>query len=461
MRPPASPDTANTSPPRHRPLTLGTYIAYGVPALPIAAFAVPIYIYIPPFYAQELGISLAAIGTVLTIARIIDALSWPVIGILSDQFTTRWGRRKPWVAFSAPFILIAAVMLCVPPPGSGSWYLFIWSVVIYLASSALTLPYSAWGAELSGDYHERSHIVAWREGLTVIGTLAATMLPSFVARFGGNDPQLPLISIALFAGVMLPLCIPFALRHVPEAPALRFGENNWRGGLSIVWRNHPFRLLVAAFLLNGVANSLPATLFLLFAAHVLEAVEYQGLLLFAYFAAGVISVPMWLLLAKRYNKHRIWGASMLWACVIFIWVPFLGSGDMVAFLVISILSGFGLGADMVLPASMQADVVDADTLESGVQRTGLYFAMWGVATKLSLAGAVGLAFPLLGYIGFDAQADNNSEGALLGLALLYSAAPVVLKILSTLLIWNFPIDAESQARIRREIEQRSTSGHFV
>ncbi len=448
-------------PPQPRPLGLGSYIAYGIPTLPMAAFAVPIYIYIPPFYAQELGISLAAIGTVLTLARIIDAFSQPVIGILSDQLNTRWGRRKPWIALSAPFILVAALMLCIPPPGSGSFYLFVWSVVIYLASSALTLPHSAWGAELSGDYHERSHIVAWREGLTVVGTLIATVIPSLVTEYSGDDAQLPLISIVIFAGIMLPLSIPFALRNVPETPVFRFRESDWRAGLQIVWRNHPFRLLVAAFLMNGVANSLPATLFLLFVTHVLHAAEYQGMLLFSYFAAGVISVPLWLMLAKRYSKHRVWGASMLWACLIFMWVPFLAQGDVSAFLTISILSGIGLGADMVLPASMQADVVDADTLESGAQRTGFYFAMWSVATKLSLAGAVGIAFPLLGYIGFNAQATNNGGGSLLGLALLYSIVPVALKILSAMLIWNFPIDAESQARIRHEIEQRSISGHLV
>ena len=427
----------------------------------MAAFAVPIYIYIPPFYAQELGIGLAAIGTVLTIARIIDAFAQPVIGILSDHINTRWGRRKPWLAASAPLILVAAIMLCMPPPGAGSMYLFFWSVVIYLASSALTLPHAAWGAELSGDYHERSHIVAWREGLTVVATLIATIIPALVIQYGGNDARLPLISIVLFAGILLPVCIPLALRKVPEMPVIHFRENSWRSGLRIVWRNHPFRLLLAAFLLNGIANSLPATLFLLFVTHVLDAAGYQSMLLFSYFAAGVLSVPLWLKLARRFGKHRVWSVSMMWACLIFVWVPFLSLGDVPAFLVISILSGIGLGADMVLPASMQADVVDADTLESGSQRTGLYFSMWSVATKLSLAGAIGIAFPLLGFIGFDAQADNNGADALVGLSLLYSIVPVILKLISARLIWNFPIDAESQARIRLEIEQRSTSGHLV
>ncbi len=454
-------DSPGGGEPQRRNLTIGKYIAYGFPALPIAAFSVPIYIYVPPFYAQELGISLAAIGAVLTLARIIDALSWPVIGILSDNLDSRWGRRKPWIAISAPFILAAALMLCIPPPGSGSWYLFAWSVVIYIASSALTLPHSAWGAELSGDYHERSHIVAWREGLTVIGTLIATLIPVLLTKIGGYGARAPLIGIVIFAGVMLPLSIYFALRKVPETSVIRFSETKWREGMRMVWRNHPFHLLLAAFFLNGVANSLPATLFLLFVTHILGAEEYQGMLLFAYFTAGIISVPLWLALSKRFSKHRVWGASMLWACLIFAWAPLLGQGDVWAFFMITVLSGFGLGADMVLPASMQADVVDADTLKSGKQRAGLFFSLWGVATKLSLACAVGIAFPLLDFTGFDAQAVHNGEMSLMGLALLYSAAPVVLKIIATVLVWNFPIDAESQARTREEIERRSLTGHMV
>lgn len=242
---------------------------------------------------------------------------------------------------------------------------------------------------------------------------------------------------------------------------MRFGETGWRDGLRMVLRNHPFRLLIVAFLLNGIANSLPATLFLLFATHVLKSGDQQGILLFAYFGAGVLAVPFWLALSDRFSKHRVWGVSMMWACLVFIWVPTLGAGDFWPFMAISILSGFSLGADIVLPASMQADVVDADTLESGEQRTGFYFAMWGVATKLALAGAVGIAYPLLDFIGFDAQSEVNGEIPLFGLSVLYSAVPVIFKLAAILLIWNFPITADEHARIREEIEKRSLTDHLV
>lgn len=447
--------------PQYRRLTTATYIAYGLPALPLAALTVPVYIYIPPYYAQELGLDLAAIGFVLLLARIIDALSGPVLGILSDRIMTRWGRRKPWIAVGAPFALLTSVMLSMPLPGAGNMYLFFWSVALYLAWSAISLPHNAWGAELSDGYHERSIIVAWREGLQLAGTVVATALPFAVAYLGWAGPKTPLIAIVAVAGSMLPLTVLLALRMVPEPPMLRFAQSEWLDGLRIVWRNKPFRLLVGAFLLNGIANSLPATLFLLFVTHVLEEPASQGALLFAYFAAGIVALPAWVALSRHYNKHRVWTFSMFWASLIFVWVPLLGPGDFWGFMAISILSGLSLGADIILPTSMQADVVDADTLASGEQRTGLYFAMWGVATKLSLAGAIGIAFPLLDLIGFDAQAAHNSQQALLGLALLYSAIPAAFKLLATALVWNFPIDAESQAQTRHEIEARSLAGREV
>jgi hypothetical protein len=124
---------------------------------------------------------------------------------------------------------------------------------------------------------------------------------------------------------------------------------------------------VIAYLANGVANALPATLFLLFAGDVLGAGEQAGAFLLLYFLSAIASVPLWLRAAKLWGKHRSWCFSMLAACGVFAFVPFLSSGDQAAFLAICLLTGLCFGADLALPASMQADVVDVDTL--GALRT--------------------------------------------------------------------------------------------
>jgi Na+/melibiose symporter-like transporter len=214
--------------------------------------------------------------------------------------------------------------------------------------------------------------------------------------------------------------------------------------------NRPFRRLIAAYLLNGVANGLPATLFLLFVAHVLERGDLAGPLLLLYFLAGILGIPFWLGLSRRIGKHRAWAWAMIWASLAFAGVPLLGPGDLWWFVVICGLSGLALGADLALPSSIQADVVDLDWLESGHRRTGLLFALWSMTTKLSLALAVGIAFPLLALLGFDAGTDNDAE-ALFGLAALYGLLPVAIKAAATWLVWNFPIGEREQSDLQGKL----------
>jgi Na+/melibiose symporter-like transporter len=105
---------------------------------------------------------------------------------------------------------------------------------------------------------------------------------------------------------------------------------------------------------------------------------------------------------------------------------------------------------LVLPSSIQADVVDVDTAASGSQRTGLFFALWGMVTKLALALAVGLAFPVLELAGLN-QGEANSPGALFVLAALYALVPVILKLGAIVLMWRFPLTAEEQESLQRRI----------
>jgi Na+/melibiose symporter-like transporter len=148
---------------------------------------------------------------------------------------------------------------------------------------------------------------------------------------------------------------------------------------------------------------------------------------------------------------------MVIACVTFAWTPLLGAGDIIAFGIICIIAGACVGADIVLPPAMQADVVDYDALRNGRRRAGLFFALWGMATKLALAVAVGLAFPLLSLAGFSPNGPN-APFALDALAFAYGGAPVLLKLGVIALVWNFPITERRQRLIRRRLERRDQPG---
>ncbi len=435
-------------------LSWTTLLAYGALGLPLAALNLPLYIYLPAFYASDIGLGLGAVGFVLFLARLLDTVTDPLIGELSDRFKTRYGRRRPWVVAACPLLIIATFMLFVPAPGVGAAYLFLWTSLAYLAWTMMILPLTAWGAELSGDYYERSKITATREAFVVIGILLAAALPTMLGLNAETEQGSVLKTLAWSMSLLLPAALLALLFFVPEPPAAATANKiSFKDGLRFAWQNRPFLRLVTAFFLNGIANGLPATLFLLFVGNVLKAGEMAGPLLLLYFVAGIIGIPLWLKISTIVGKHRAWAMAMIWASLMFVWVPFLGEGDIWPFVLICCLSGLSLGADMALPASIQADVVDLDWLESGQQRTGLFFAAWSMATKLSLAFAIVICFPTLDVIGFSAGGDN-SDGALFGLAALYGLLPVIIKLGASILIWNFPIGAAEQADIRAGLAAR-------
>ncbi|MEM7226048.1 MAG: MFS transporter [Pseudomonadota bacterium] len=426
-------------------------IAYALPSLPLAVLLLPLYVVLPAFYAVDMGLGFTLVGVVLLVARLWDVVTDPIIGLLSDRFSTSLGRRRPWLLAGAPILLVSAYCLFLPAPGVTWVGLLGWTMALYLGATMIMLPYTAWGAELSSDYDERSRITAWREGFVVVGILLAAGLPAVVEA--SRAATLEVIAWSLW--IVLPICLVIAISFVPERTARQEARLVWRRGLKVLWGNAPFRRLITAYLLNGIANGLPATLFLLYVEWVLQRPDWSGVLLFVYFLCGVVAIPFWLRLSARWGKHRVWVAAMVWAALVFAVVPLLGPGDHLWFLLICVLTGFSLGADLALPASMQADVIDLDTLRSRRGRAGLYFALWGVATKLALALAVGIAFPLLAIAGFAPDQDITTPTGLFALAALYSLLPAAFKLAAVGLLIGYPITAKLQRRIRKLIEIRA------
>ncbi|MEW8221119.1 MAG: MFS transporter, partial [Candidatus Thiodiazotropha taylori] len=202
-----------------------------------------------------------------------------------------------------------------------------------------------------------------------------------------------------------------------------------------------------AYLLNGIANAIPASLFLLYVEHVLQVDESRWLLLGIYFASGVLGLLIWLPLAKRVQKHIAWSVAMLFSCSVFIWVPWLAPGDFYIFALICLLTGLSLGIDMSIPAAIQADVIDIDRAGGGGERAGLFFGLWGMATKLSLALAIGLVYPLVQLSGFDPALPSTTGITVLALA--YGLLPIPFKVFAAWLVWHFPLDSRQLSIIQR------------
>lgn len=430
-----------------------TLLAYALPALPLAALSLPFYVMVPEFYAREVGLPIAVVGYVLLAVRLMDAVSDPLAGWLADRYRPGFGRRRLWLAASAPLIALSAWFVLVPPASAGAGYLLVWAGLLSLAWTAAQVPYGAWGAELSRSYAGRTRVAAFRESATVLGTLLALLIPALAQQRGG-DARAGLAALGLLIALGLPLAAAVAVWRTPEPLERSRNALLWREGLDGILSNRPFRRLVAAFFINSFANGLPATLFLFFVTERLGSRDAAGPLLVLYFLCGVLGVPFWLWLAARTSKHRAWAWGMVLAVICFAGAVFLREGDIFGFGIVCVLTGLALGADVVLPASIQADVIDVDTAQTGAERAGLYLGLWALATKIAFAGAVGLAFPLLSAAGFDPAAGVRTPGGLVMLGLLYAGLPSLLKLGAIALVWNFPLDHAAMGDVAARIASR-------
>ncbi|MEL6922381.1 MAG: MFS transporter, partial [Pseudomonadota bacterium] len=253
--------------------------------------------------------------------------------------------------------------------------------------------------------------------------------------------------------IALPLFAAVTVTQLPEPTEYSKQTVDFRSGFKHLTANKPFLRLLAAFFMNGLANGIPATLFLYFVSDIIGQPELRGPLLFLYFLCAVAGVPFAAWASRRIGKHRAWSIGMCCAIVAFAPVTLLGEGDVVAYAIICAVSGFIVGFDLSIPPAIQADVIDVDTASSGEQRSGLYFAAWSLATKMSLALGVGIAFPLLDMLGFQAGAGPSQDAnALFSLAVIYGWIPIVLKVGAIALVWNFPLDEAKQRDLRLRIE---------
>ena len=402
-------------------------LAYGLLGLPLAFVALPLYVILPNHYAREFGVPLATLGAILLGARLFDALIDPFLGRLSDHLFARSARAVLAMGAAAALILALGFALLFFPLVHTPGALIVWAsatlVLTYAGYSALSVAHQSWGAMLGGNEAERSRIVAWREGLGLIGVVLASITPVAL----GLPATTALFFIALVAGWLAwtrAVCpAPQPLEATADAAITTLalaGSPIWRP-----FKHASFKRLLLVFMLNGIASAIPATLVLFFIQDLLQArPAMEATFLGAYFVAAAVSIPMWLAIVKRLGLAATWLIGMALAIAVFGWVTQVSAGQTGAFLAICALSGVALGTDLALPSALLAGQIQANG-DLG-KSEGAYFGWWNFATKLNLALAAGLALPLLALFGY--APGVRSPQALQALVIAYGVLPCLLKI---------------------------------
>jgi len=436
-------------------------IAYSAPAFSLAVVGIPVYVYLPKFYTDVVGINIAALGYILLSVRIFDALTDPAIGYLSDRTRTRFGRRRPYIAGGSLLVALSMYLLFNPPPGSPDFETMWFAASVYflfLSWTAVTVPYESLGPEITFDYNERTALFGIRDGLLIAGTLAAAASPALVQwMFGleegpaGERAKFFWISV-IYAPLLIGTCwwCVTAVKELPQKASRQIPR--FFTGFADTLRNKPFVILLAAYTISAIGNNLPATLILYYVEYVLES-SHAELFLLLYFVTGIAFLPGWILIAKSTSKKAAWLASMAVNTGAFIGVFFLGPGDVLAYGILVFLSGIGFGATLAIPSAIQADVIDYDEMLTGERREGLYIGLWSISKKLAAAFGIGVGLSVLGMAGYTPGVEQSGQ-VRFTLRVLYALVPSLCNMAGIIIAFRFPLSSRKHQEIRKAIENR-------
>ncbi|MFO7552577.1 MAG: MFS transporter [Haliea sp.] len=429
---------------------------YGAPAAPLAILTVPLLAYLPPFYANSLGLSLSGIGLVFFLARLWDGITDPLIGIWSDRIKSRTGQRKPWLVLGLPVLLVAFYYLTHPPGGAGLLYVGCWLILTYLGWTMIQIPYLSWGAELSSNYRIRNRISGWREGMTIFGIMLAAVVP--LVGLGDDSKNLPLVIDLTFWVVLalLPIGLLTSILTVPEGRHyLRHSTSVWSALVS-AWKNLPLRQLLLVVLCYRTGWSVFDATFVLYILEIIQ-LDFGFLpLILAQYLASIAFSPVVIVMANRFGKHVVLSASLLagalFLVTIFLFPP-VESPVLAIFL--WFLLGLANTALWIMPTSMIADTVDYGQWRGLVAHSGLYMAGYNFIQKVSLGAGIVLAFPLLDLFGFTAGEGQTARNANV-LEVITCLIPALMLLGAGLWLRRFPITEKRQRILRTRIARRES-----
>ncbi len=457
----------------------GQKVAYGAGMLGNQMFPAALSVFMVVLVAG-LGFPPLLWGVLFFVPRLLDAVTDPIMGFITDNTRSRWGRRRPYIFLGAIVAGVSyMVMWQLYEENSLAFnftYFLALSLVFFVGLTIFATPYVAMGYEMSRDFHERTRLMAVAQW---IGQWAWVIVPWFWPLIYDPDlfssPAAGARSLAIWVGLGcmgLALVPAFFVRSPPTTHAdnlLELSPKNLRENVRVfikgfgpVFRSVPFRKLCLATLLvfasfqTVAAFSFFIVVYYLFGGDAGVAGSWP-----AWF--GTISalctcflvIPIITLVSQRIGKKNtfllaqsvsIVGYILFWWC--------FRPGQPLLMLVPIPLYAFGIGALFTLMTSMTADVCDLDELHTGARREGTFGAIYWWMVKFGLAVAGGLSGLIMALVGFVPDAPAQPEGAMSGMRIAYSLVPITGALLAISVMWKYDVTEQKAHEIRAELERR-------
>lgn len=390
-----------------------TFFLYSLPSIPLAAAQIAVYIAVPAIYSKIAAVGIGITGLVIMISRVIDMITDPILGTYLDRMVEKIG-WKFWLLIGFPLISIGIFILFNPLDGLEIISLLLGIIFVTLGWTFFSIPWWGIGIAISNsNSNDRFKVVSFRELLTIPGVI----LGLFLIHFSNISGEIFLIISILFLSPLFIKKIP-----IPNISNVK-GTSYFLNIKNLFKNNSNFKYLCLSYFFIGLSNGVTSILFILFVEFIIGGSPQNFLSI--YFISAFMGLPFVYMLASKYNKKRIWTSFIILACICFLPVVFLSNNSTTLFMVICIISGFCLSADLIIPSSIQADIIYKEQQQNKNVLVGKIYSVWSFIQKLSLALSAGVCLPLLGYFGFNPSEVNTQ---LLPLSFAYGIIPIILRI---------------------------------
>ena len=408
------------------PPTVRRLASFAVLNVATGGINIPIQSYLPAFYATVIGLDIGTVGLIFMASRLLAVAADPLVGWASDRTRTRFGRRKPWIVGGGLLGLVSIFAVFFPGPHVGQGYLAVWLVLLGLGMTACTTPQVAWGGEMSSEPAQQSRVLAYIVTGSAVGIFAVLVLPALLDAIGAGNAERRVATMGIVLAALLSAglaIIAAGFREVPVRETPRFGRRDLR----LLARDGEMWRIVASDFCVALGQGMRGAVFLFFVTRYMG-LGSPALLLMLQYAFGIFAAPLWVRIGYRLGLMKTLIAAELAQVAVNLLLLALAPGQAVFLGLLVAAQGLLQGSGNLMLRTMVFGVADRHRARDGVEVAGLLSSVFNITTNAAYAVAVGVALPLIGWLGFDPRAEGSA--GLTGLHAFFALGPAAGHLLS-------------------------------
>ena len=413
-------------------MPLKSLFAYSFQSFYLAGSFLLLFIFLPSFYNLSVGFALSTVGMIILISRVFDVFSDFIIGYLTERRFIKGLPKKNQILLGIFVFIFSIIGLYVIQPNNYYWFIFYYNLALISYSIAI-IPYDSIVIDQKKIQHRRFYIAAIKEIFTILGVLAALIIPTVLSKILSVEllnqevikiTGLIIIILAIIGSMLFYLFFEEDNQFHSKFISLK----EIKLYLSQNKKISPFAVIT---FLNLLANNFTANLFIIFVSSYLGLSNYAGPLLILYFLITLISTPVWYHFGKTFSNMFLLQVGTIITIVGFFFVLFTNDNHWYLYLIVVLITGFGVGIDLIVPQTELAEILDQNTQNRLSQ---IFTALFSMIRKAAIGIAGGIALTGYGYL------ESNNFVIYQGLSnimIFYFFIPITIKVIVLLLVMRY------------------------